>query len=162
MTWQNTNWLFAAALTLHNAEEAVWLPAWSREKGYAQKLRVSARELRSMLLGLTVLVYVAARFAVAGNPLGTYLMCGVALTMLLNVVFPHVLATVILRAYAPGTATAVCLNIPTAYWLLRKAVAEKRLSLSTFYWAGPLVVLSILIAILALFLVVRQSNSRPN
>jgi hypothetical protein len=43
--------------------------------------------------------------------------------MLLNVPVPHLLATVALRSYTPGLATAVALNLPVTV-LLRSAFLE--------------------------------------
>ena len=32
-SFQHWQWLFPAAITVHNLEEAIWLPAWSRTAG---------------------------------------------------------------------------------------------------------------------------------
>jgi hypothetical protein len=162
--WRASVWLFAAALTLHNAEEAVWLPAWSQEKGY-WRIPATIGEARFVLLVLTILAYLCAWLAGAGSPTGTYLICGCALTMLLNVFLPHVAATIALRQYAPGTATAVLLNLPATCWLLRRALLERRITLQTFSWVGPAVILAILGLIPLLFFLSRWllggRNGRP-
>jgi hypothetical protein len=56
--------------------------------------------------------------------LGAYLVTGYALAMLLNVLFPHVVASLALRRYMPGTATAVLLNLPVTIGLLLRAFRE--------------------------------------
>jgi hypothetical protein len=162
--WRTTVWLFAVALTLHNAEEAIWLPAWAKKRGY-WRISATIGEARFVLLVLTILVYLCAWLAAAGSTAGTYLICGCALTMLLNVFLPHLAATITLRQYAPGTGTAVFLNLPVTCWLLRRALLERRITIRTFSWAGPTVVLAILALIPILFFLCRQalgsSNRRP-
>lgn len=78
--------------------------------------------------------------------------------MLLNVAFPHVLATMVMRRYAPGTATAVLINLPVTTMLLRAALAEGYIDSSTFVWAGPLVAIAIVALIPVLFSVGRAMN----
>jgi len=79
------------------------------------------------------------------------LITGYALAMLLNVVFPHFIATVVLRRYAPGIVTALLLNFPITFLLLRRAVLEKYVELPKFVWIGPLIVACILGSIPILF-----------
>ena len=99
MNWPTLVWVFAAALTVHNAEEAVWLPAWSQKKGY-WRISATIAEARFVLLSLTIVCYLCAALATAGNSIGSYLICGYALVMLLNVFVPHIIATVALRECA--------------------------------------------------------------
>src|SRR5215469_7345363 len=98
------SWLFALAVTVHNAEEGWLLPAWSRSAGRWHQ-PVGRGEFRFAVGILTVLAYLAVGLSVSSgkeSP-GTYLLAGYALAMLLNVVFPHVLATIAMRRYVPGT-----------------------------------------------------------
>jgi hypothetical protein len=44
--------------------------------------------------------------------------------MALNSVFPHLIAAVYLRKYAPGLITGICLNAPIGVYIIVKA-AEK-------------------------------------
>lgn len=150
-------WLFAACITFHNLEEALWLPRWSQSAGRWHH-PVGAREFRFALGVLTALAYGAAYLAgVSGKEsLGAYLISGYALAMLLNVFFPHLLATLIMRRYAPGMATAVLLNLPVTFSLLYQGFQQSYIRLSTFIWAGPLVVAPILGSIPILFEVGRR------
>lgn len=43
--------------------------------------------------------------------------------MLLNVFISHVAATIALRSYAPGTATALLFNLPLGGWFLYRSVS---------------------------------------
>ena len=86
---------------------------------------------------LTVLTVLAAGASALANlqgkeSLGAYLLCGYALAMLLNVALPHVLATLIMRSYAPGTATAVLFNLPVTVALLRRALMDGYIDSRTF------------------------------
>jgi hypothetical protein len=146
------SWLFALAITLHNAEEGWFLPAWSRSAGHWHQ-PVGAGEFRFAVGILTVLTYLAAYLAASSGKesVGTYLLAGYALAMLLNVLFPHVLATIALRRYAPGTATALLLNLPITVLLLYTAIQAGYIQLASFLWVGPLVTGCLLGAIPLLF-----------
>lgn len=145
-------WLFAIAITIHNFEEAIWLPRWSESAGRWHH-PVKPGEFRFAVFVLTLFAYVAAFLSFVGGKesIGAYLLAGYALAMLLNVAFPHLIATVALRRYAPGIATALLLNFPITFLLLRQAIREKYVELTTFIWAGPLVVAGILGSIPILF-----------
>ncbi len=95
----------------------------------------------SQYLLLTVLAYLVAYLATSSDKgsAGSYLLAGYALAMLLNVLFPHVLATIIMRRYAPGTATALLLNLPITVLLLSTAIRASYIQLTPFLWVGPLV-----------------------
>lgn len=146
------SWLFALAITLHNVEEGWFLPAWSRSAGRWHQ-PVGTREFRFAVGVLTVLAYLAAYLAASNGKesVGTYLLTGYALAMLLNVLFPHVLATIALRRYAPGTATALLLNLPITILLLYTAIQAGYIQLAQFLWIGPLVTGCLLGAIPLLF-----------
>lgn len=107
---------------------------------------------------LTVLAYVAAGLAtVSGKEgVGAYLLAGYGLAMLLNVFLPHVVATLVMRRYAPGTLTALLLNLPVTLLLLHQGLREGYVHFQRLAWAGPLVVVGILAAIPLLFAVGRR------
>lgn len=145
-------WLFAIAITIHNLEEAIWLPTWSKSAGRWHH-PVESDVFRFAVFVLTLFAYLTAFLASVGgreSP-GAYLVTGYALAMLLNVVFPHLIAAVALRRYAPGLVTALLLNFPITFFLLRQAILEKYVHLSRLVWAGPLVVICILGSIPVLF-----------
>jgi Protein of unknown function with HXXEE motif len=157
MRWQTIGWLFAGALTLHNAEEGLWLLPWAKRRGY-WRIPVSIAQARIVLVLLTLLAYGCAWLSAIGNRAGIYLLCGVALTMLLNVLVPHLIASIALRTYSPGTGTAVALNLPMTCWLLHRAFVEQRITPHTFAWAGPAVVVGILALIPLLFLLLKAER----
>jgi hypothetical protein len=100
-------WLFVAAMALHNLEETIYLPSWPGF-GLGGRIKISAFAFGFAANALTVLAIVCAVMAQISGPggLGMYLICGFALAMVLNVVFPHLLQTLWTRSYAPGTATS--------------------------------------------------------
>jgi hypothetical protein len=161
MSYSLLSFLFAAAITLHNLEEALWLPGWSQSAGRWHH-PVGAREFRFAVGVLTVLAYVAACLSVFGGKegVGAYLIAGYALAMLLNVLFPHVLATLMLRHYAPGTASALLLNLPVTVLLLSQGFQQGYIRSSTFIWVGPLVVAAILGSIPLLFTIGRRLDHK--
>lgn len=145
-------WLFAAAITIHNLEEAIWLPRWSASAGRFH-MRVEASRFRFAVAVLTIAGWAVVAWSAAGSRFADYLVSGYALAMLVNVVVPHVAATLALRRYAPGTATALALNLPVTALLLRAAFAEGRIAMETFIWAGPLVAVAVAASIPVLFAV---------
>lgn len=148
--------LFALTVTLHNLEEALLLPRWSRSAGRWHH-PVGAREFRFAVAVLTVFAYVTVYLAAVGGKesVGAYLLAGYALAMLLNVLFPHVLATLAMRRYAPGTVTALLLNLPTTVLLLHQELQEGYVHAHRLAWVGPFVVAGILAAIPVLFAIGR-------
>ncbi len=143
-------WLFPCVWTLHNLEEALWLPAWSQRAGAFQP-PVGAAEFRFAVSVLTVFGFALTALARARG--GAWLLALVGLwgAVLLNVVFPHVAATVALRAYTPGVATAVALNLPLTVYLLRRAVKEGHLTRAQLLKAVALVTPAVLASLPLLF-----------
>jgi hypothetical protein len=98
-------------------------------------------------------VLLAAALASIGGPrsFGAYFIAGYALAMVLNVVIPHLAATITLHTYAPGTATALLLNLPLGGWLVYRSLLEGYVEPTLFAVFGPITVLSIVASIPLLF-----------
>ena len=141
---------FAAVVTVHNVEEALFLPAWSKRAG-RWRVPVGPAEFRFAVAVLTAIAWAVAAWAAAGSATGAELVCGYALAMALNAFAPHLAATIALRRYAPGTATAFLLVLPVSVTLIRAGFAEGRIEQSRFVWVAPLTVAAILASIPALF-----------
>ena len=150
-------WLFVLVVALHNLEEAIWLPAWSQAAG-RWHCPVGNSEFRFAVVVLTLLAAGAAGLATLQGKggLGAYLVTGYALAMLVNVLFPHLLATLVLRRYVPGTATAVLLNMPVTIALLESSIREGYIELGAFAIYGSLVVVGIVSSIPLLFWIGRK------
>jgi len=120
--FETLQWLFPIAVTIHNLEEAVWLPGWSN---YAGKFHrpVGTVEFRFAVVILTILAWIITYLSSTGGreSIWVYLLCAYCLAMLINVFIPHVAATIVLRRYAPGLATALVLNLPATSLILLSA-----------------------------------------
>jgi hypothetical protein len=120
--------LFLLGFTLHNCEEAIWLPKWSR---YAKRFHepVESNEFIFAVIIVTIIGYLltAADFILGstGN-LINYIYLGFIGMMGLNVIFPHLLASIVLKKYAPGLLTGIMLNLPFSiiiiYWHIQNGV----------------------------------------
>lgn len=113
--------LFLFGYSLHNLEEALWLPAWSK---YAERFHapVQSAVFHFALIIVTAEAFLIAalRFAFPDSP-ATTVFYGFVCMMVLNVFFPHLLATIALRRYAPGLITGLTLNLPVGALLLYRA-----------------------------------------
>jgi hypothetical protein len=112
--------MFLLGFTLHNLEEAIWLPEWSKSSGRFHP-KVEKNEFHFALIGCTTLGYLLTFLALAlgqSNPFIKYLYLGFVMLMSLNSFFPHALATIILRKYAPGTLTGLILNLPIGLYII--------------------------------------------
>jgi hypothetical protein len=160
MPLATVTWLFTAGVLAHNAEEVLYLPAWSVGAG-RWHARVGQTEFRvavAILSAALVGIVVAASVAGPGS-LPAYLLSGYALAMVLNVLAPHLVATVATRRYMPGTATAILFNLPLGCLLLKRALSENYIELKAFAWAGPVVTLAMVACIPLLFAAGRKVGS---
>lgn len=153
-------WVFTAAVLLHNAEEALFLPSWSRRvrRWYRP---VGNAEFRFAALVVSV-AFVALTLAATSLPGAEvqYVFAGYVVAMLANALVPHLAITIALREYMPGTATAWLLVVPLGYLYLWTAVRQHIVDVRTLLWVSPLVALCLLAAIPALFLLGRRLSSR--
>lgn len=112
--------LFSCGVTLHDFEEARWLPGWMRthvRTGFDPNPRAyfAATSLVSAVVWLAVLS-VAIWPAV---PTFHLVLSGIALAMAVNAVVPHLWMSLIRRSYMPGTATGMLFNLPLAVLLIQ-------------------------------------------
>jgi len=106
-------------LMIHNIEEALWLPAFSKSAGKFHK-PVDTFEFAFAVIILTLLSYVITlQFYASGkNSLACYLYFAFNFGMLINVFFPHLAATIVLRRYCPGLLTGILFLMPTTIYIL--------------------------------------------
>lgn len=128
--------LFLLSFTLHNLEEALWLPNWSKN---AKKFHpaVEKAEFHFAVLIVTIIGYLITFLYLAiGETSETvkYIYLGFVLMMAMNAVFPHLVASVALKSYAPGTATGFLLNLPIGLYIVfiknQEHIANAKLLLS--------------------------------
>jgi hypothetical protein len=115
---------FLLGFSLHNLEEALWLPQWSK---YARKYHkeVSKNEFAFAVIIVTAIGYLLTfqYFIFApSSSLSRYVYLGFILMIVANVIFPHLIATLVLKKYAPGTITGMLLNAPIGIYILARGV----------------------------------------
>ncbi|MFC4403922.1 HXXEE domain-containing protein [Gracilibacillus xinjiangensis] len=121
--------LFLFSITLHNLEEALWLPKWSEHAGRFQK-RVEPNEFRFAIIVITLFAYLTVFFYyVFNNTITTIILVGFLGAMVFNAIFPHLLATIVLKQYAPGVLTGVLLNIPINSYIIYRFIEENLITL---------------------------------
>jgi hypothetical protein len=127
MTFSKLQWLFPIAVTLHNTEEAIWMPRWTA--GHAAQLQVhppGAAEIIAALVVFTAAAFALTYLSARHGPesIWAYLTFGYIVAMLVNVFVPHVPAAIVFRGYAPGVVTAVLINLPVMSLLTFKMLRE--------------------------------------
>jgi hypothetical protein len=126
-------WLVPLFLTIHNLEEALVMPAFieKRNASVPGSMRgivppVTYKQFLTALVIITVIPYLVALLWL-NRSWAVYFLVGFQVVMLINV-FAHTLMALFLRGYAPGLVTALAINLPFSFYLLRRAVSEKWMS----------------------------------
>lgn len=128
---------FCLAITLHNIEEALWLPGWS-QKGLSMQKPVSQDEFHFAVLIITALAYLVS-FLYVRFPNSVFMkraFIGFLGSMIVNAIFPHLIAAIVTKTYAPGLATGLLLNIPINSMILYRLhtinlITRKEILIST-------------------------------
>ena len=125
MNFDSLQWLFPVVLTLHNLEEAIWFPDWTRQAG-RWHAPVSQRVFRFAAAVFTLLAFGVTWLSAASGKqtIWAYLTFGYMVAVLANVLIPHLAVTVAMRRYMPGLATGVALNLPTLSLLVILALRQ--------------------------------------
>ena len=149
--------LFTLGALLHNLEEALYLPAWSKHarRWYRPVAAPVFRVAAAALSVVFVLITVFGMFSHTGG-VGAYLMAGYVLAMLFNVMVPHALVSLFQREYMPGTTTALLLNLPLGLLYLHVALDARFIEMPIFLWAGPTVAIALLLLMPLLFTLGRR------
>ncbi|OXS78308.1 HXXEE domain-containing protein [Domibacillus enclensis] len=128
---------FCFAITLHNIEEAIWLPEWSQQSSRFQK-PVTSSEFHFAVIFITILAYLSAFsfLYVPESDAAKWIFIGFLGSMIINAIFPHLLATVLMKKYAPGLLTGLLLNLPVNSFIIYQMFSNhlivwKELILST-------------------------------
>jgi hypothetical protein len=127
-------WAFPVAFTIHNIEEALWLPGFSQSAKKYHK-PVGRFEFVFALIVITVLATVITfLFYLSGRQsVACYLFFAFNFGMLINVFFAHLAATIALRRYCPGLLTGILLLAPTTIYLLLYGYTNGYFLLPTFW-----------------------------
>ena len=130
MPFRKMQWLFPIAATLHNCEEALWMPKWVSAHSRQLPMRPGAVKIWIGLLLLTLAAFAVTYLSAqkGKQSVWSYLLFGYAAAMLANVLIPHIPATLAFGEYTPGVVTAVLINLPVMSVLMFKAVREQWVS----------------------------------
>lgn len=145
-------WLFfPIAITLHNLEEAIWLPAWTKHAKQFHK-PIESNVFYFAVIFVTILAYLSTFLAVAfpSSWLWKYIFHGFLGAMILNTIFPHLVSTIILRRYSPGLITGLFLLLPINSIILYQSVMLGHIKL-TDLMISILIVSLVLLSFLPLF-----------
>jgi len=112
-------WLFPIVFAIHNTEEAIGLPTFSKSAGKYHK-PVDTFEFVFALIIITLLATtITFLFYLSGKQsLACYLFFAFNFGMLINVFFPHIAATIALKKYCPGLLSGLLFLAPTTSFLL--------------------------------------------
>ncbi len=143
---------FCFAITLHNLAEALWLPQWSK---HASKFHrpVSSNEFNFSVVFITILAYLSTFlfFYFPEVSLTKWIFTGFLGSMIVNAIFPHLVATILMKKYAPGLMTGVLLNVPINSLIIYQMFIQNLIS-----WKGlilsTIVVGCVLLALIPIFI----------
>lgn len=115
--------LFVFALLLHNIEEALWLPGWSKNGGRFHR-EVAPHAFHFAVLIITILAFLASSLIILypESDLFRFIYFGFLGAMMINVLFPHLAATIALRRYMPGLFTGLFLLLPVNMLIMVTAI----------------------------------------
>jgi len=140
--------LFLFSITLHNLEEALWLPTWSHHASKFHK-PVEKNEFYFAVIIITSLAYLSTFFYLLfpNSSLAKYILIGFLGSMIVNAIFPHLLASIVLKKYAPGVITGILLNIPINSLVLFQFFQSNELTFKTLF-LSTLVVGAVLLSLI--------------
>lgn len=145
-------WLFPAVVTLHNLEEAIWLPAWSKTPGRWFR-PVSPAVFRFGAATLAIFAYLLAWMTIRSGrqSLWAYATLGYMVAMIFNALVPHLALTIASRRYMPGVATGLFLNVPILSFLVWLILEQDYVTGAKAGLACVVMPLLLLLSILLLF-----------
>lgn len=149
----NVLWIFfPIAITLHNLEEAIWMPRWSL---HAKRFRkpVEPGEFHFGIIVVTMLAYLSCFLAVTYPSLFLFkhIFFGFLGAMILNAFIPHLGATIVFRRYSPGLLTGLLLLVPINSILVVKAIVSGDLQWFEFFSSTAVVAVVLLTLLPFLF-----------
>jgi hypothetical protein len=144
--------LFALAISVHNIEEALWLPAWSKNTKRFMK-PIEQQEFNFAVLVITIFALLATSMFIMFPEIEItkYIYFGFLGAMIINVIFPHFLATIVLRKYAPGLISGLLLILPINGGILYKAMGKNVISFTEIFISSIITGAILLISLPILF-----------
>ena len=144
--------LFLFAFTIHNLEEAVWLIRQSSRVSRDKLHRTNTQDQFLFGLfwvtGLAYLITALYMFYPTNEPL-KYAYFGFVGCMILNIVFPHLLVTIIERCYSPGLFTGILVILPLHTLIIKTGIDNSTITIFQFI-VSTLAVAVVLVATIPL------------
>jgi len=124
VSFEKLQWAFPVAVTLHNLEEAIFIPALWEQRSW--HLALSGWEFRLLGFGFSAVTFLVTYLSVHSGreSAGAYLLAILSGLMFLNALW-HIGATIYFQSYAPGVVTAVLLVMPVTACLLYRKIRER-------------------------------------
>ena len=125
MSFRYLQLFFPILVGLHNAEEAICIPKWTRRSGFwfggAQP-----GVFRFAVVVFTALAFLVTFLSViaGARSLWADLTFGYIVVVLLNALVPHIAVSVAQRTPMPGVITAAALNLPILSFLVVLALKQ--------------------------------------
>ena len=127
-------WTIPVLLLVHNLEEALTMPQWIRLHHemlrtvvpFFKNFTFSTTQLYLSLIQLSVIPVTISAYCIRGELTKRSLMLLMILQSIIftNALVPHLIGTIILQMYNPGTVTAVIFNIPFTYYIFSRLLRE--------------------------------------
>jgi len=143
--------LFLLAFTIHNLEEGIWLTRQQSSEKSKVKMhkKVTQDEFLFGLFWVTSLAYLITALYIFYPEVGLFKFAyfGFVGAMILNILFPHLISTLIERYYSPGLFTGIVVIIPVNSLIVKTAIELGTITISQFIIStltvGVLLLLSI-------------------
>ena len=111
-------WAFPVVFSIHNVEEALRLPKFSKKAGkYHRPVDTFEFVFALVIITLMAVIITAWFYAAGKQSIACYFFFAFNFGMFVNVFFPHLAATIALRKYCPGLLTGILLLVPTTAYL---------------------------------------------
>lgn len=117
---------------VHNFEETLTMAEWSQKVPEFIHPAVTSVQFSVAVIVLSVIgimVTVLAKYMFAGKYF-VNIMCGFSAILFMNAFFPHIIASIYFKMYAPGVLTSIFLYLPFCsymfYKVLRNNIIEKK------------------------------------
>lgn len=118
--------IFLLGFTLHNIEEAIWLPGWSKIASRFHKPVESSQFIFADIV-ITMVGYLVTILDILYYRdilLIHYMYLGFIGMMGLNVFMPHLAGTIFLKKYSPGLLTGLFLTLPLSIIIISGQIKE--------------------------------------
>ncbi|WP_368652773.1 HXXEE domain-containing protein [Ornithinibacillus sp. 4-3] len=126
--------LFCLSITIHNKEEALFLPAWTISNS---PITISSTTFLITVTIITIIGYGTAIYYVF-QPGATikYIFIGYVGAMWINAFLPHILFSLLSLSYMPGTISAVLILIPIHTYIIGKFIYVDKIPFNKIIYAS--------------------------